>query len=675
MTHILKQVKKNKQSMNRTNESTGPVALVEELQSLFDNAEENTEAIGTPPPSPRQAALARKKSNKTTGTVKIEEAPKRTPIVPPPPPTLPVIDLPTASKRKGKSSQAKEDKGKELADRVQTRSMTRHQLPQPSDSDESETDDHRKEMKKLQQAVNNMTHVVANLQIYTQNQFATMADENKTMFGLFQNYKDQVEKLQREASDRQLATQLHQKIVTVDDAARDGAGSDISSVSIHRTNEWVRASNEALRQTSLTIDNVRHHEQTNVLVPSRMGSQVSAPVHKADHNIGPPVKESSRIGSKVSIAAASAKANMVVPAVDMAACTHSERQSGKITQTTEAPSTSIRRDVKVKSYNGDGNVEQYLAQFRLTAELAGWPEAEWGIRLATVLEGKARAVLTIDCLPKRPSFARMSELLRTRFSSEALPELWRTTLEARKRGEKESLHELMHNILEMAMKAFPSADMGFRKILAGNYFVNALTDERQREYVRCEMPKDIDEAVKKALAFENARKTEEHRQGTISKKVRAIDVDEQSHQQELFFLKEKGRGKSAEKNKESSRPDTGNRVMAEPDDVNRKELQALKSSVTAIMDTQNKIFAQVEQIARKVDQKQNNRPNFNPRVPQAGRAQASVSTRPSAQQTCWNCGSSQHWKRECPEPRRENEQLGNWQGRSLPEQSSGPHQN
>jgi hypothetical protein len=176
-----------------------------------------------------------------------------------------------------------------------------------------------------------------------------------------------------------------------------------------------------------------------------MSSQVSEPVHKLDYTIGRPVKESSRISSKVSIAAASVKPNTAVSVVVMKTCEPSKQQSVKMTEPTETATTSIRRDVKVKSYNDDGNVDQYLTQFRLTAELAGLPKEEWGIRLATVLEGKARAVLTIDSLPKRPSFERVSELLRTRFSSEALPELWRTTLEGRKRGEKESLHELMHN--------------------------------------------------------------------------------------------------------------------------------------------------------------------------------------------------------------------------------------
>ena len=53
-----------------------------------------------------------------------------------------------------------------------------------------------------------------------------------------------------------------------------------------------------------------------------------------------------------------------------------------------------RKDVKLRSYNEETPLDPYLTQFKVTARLAGWPRCEWGARLVTALEGKARRILT-----------------------------------------------------------------------------------------------------------------------------------------------------------------------------------------------------------------------------------------------------------------------------------------
>ena len=99
---------------------------------------------------------------------------------------------------------------------------------------------------------------------------------------------------------------------------------------------------------------------------------------------------------------------------------------------------SNRKDVKLRSYNGDGNVEQFLAQFHVTAALTEWPREDWGSRLATALDGRARQVLTVETLTGKPAFEKLVALLRSRFGPESSPELWRQLLENRKRGERDA---------------------------------------------------------------------------------------------------------------------------------------------------------------------------------------------------------------------------------------------
>ena len=86
---------------------------------------------------------------------------------------------------------------------------------------------------------------------------------------------------------------------------------------------------------------------------------------------------------------------------------------------------SSRKDVKLHSSNGDGNVEQFLAQFHMTAALAEWSREDWGKRLATALDGWARKVRTVKPLTGKPAFEKLVALLRSRFGPESSPELWR----------------------------------------------------------------------------------------------------------------------------------------------------------------------------------------------------------------------------------------------------------
>jgi hypothetical protein len=82
---------------------------------------------------------------------------------------------------------------------------------------------------------------------------------------------------------------------------------------------------------------------------------------------------------------------------------------------------SYKNDFKAKlrTYNGDPYVEQFLEQFRITATVNGWPEEEWGCHLVTALEGKARVILTTEPLPPKPSWKLIAKRLRSHFGSDA----------------------------------------------------------------------------------------------------------------------------------------------------------------------------------------------------------------------------------------------------------------
>jgi len=204
----------------------------------------------------------------------------------------------------------------------------------------------------------------------------------------------------------------------------------------------------------------------------------------------------------------------------------------------------VRSDVKPRPFNGDGYVEQYLAQFKYTAALAHWPKKEWGLQLIAALEGKARRVITEHHLPltDRPSFDKVAQLLRESFGSDASPDVWLTTLERRKRHDKETLTELSQAMMELVGKAFPDVNWRERERVAVGYFVRALREPQHRVHIMASCPKSLTEALQVAIAYENAERVgaDERPRAQSQTKVRAYESNEASEPVVSAPLQKKG---------------------------------------------------------------------------------------------------------------------------------------
>ena len=190
-------------------------------------------------------------------------------------------------------------------------------------------------------------------------------------------------------------------------------------------------------------------------------------------------------------------------------------------------------DIEAPTYGGDAYVDEYLKQFRVRARLAGWPKSEWGSRLLISLEGKARGILTTSNLSDEPSFKELSTLLKKRFGGEASAQVWRATLTQRKRGERESLTELAHSIMEAVVKAYPKRDEDTRQDLATTYFINALLDEGQQQHIFTHEADTLEQAVKLALAYENARRSVHKHSAQFRPRVHVVQEEESEDEEEL----------------------------------------------------------------------------------------------------------------------------------------------
>ena len=312
----------------------------------------------------------------------------------------------------------------------------------------------------------------------------------------------------------------------------------------------------------------------------------------------------------------------------------------------------FKRDVKLKCYSGESDVEQFLTQFKMAAKLGQWPEDQQGAILATLLQGNARRLLPTDPSAPVPTFNELSCQLRARFGTEAEPSYFVTLLNTRVRREKEGLNELKLAIIELSEKAYLDVKIESRRVLVIEPFVRALTDPEQRKAVRMARPKSIDEAVQAAVTFESAARTESRQEKANPRRVRAIAETVPSD-----ISVERNEGKKNKKSKNQNKVNAGGAqaetravmpmvapVTAQPaiqDDV-------LKSLVTAITQLTNK----VENIEQRAQQGRNFRPPSQPPMSAQGSYTGMLQTPRFPPGTCYACGDPSHWKNECPHQRR-----------------------
>ena len=332
-------------------------------------------------------------------------------------------------------------------------------------------------------------------------------------------------------------------------------------------------------------------------------------------------------------------------------------RKGKKEKVSQKNSRRRATDIKAPTYSGDAYVDQFLKQFRTRARLAGWPKDEWGSRLLISLAGKARGILTTSDLPDEPSFKQLSALLKKRFGSEASSQVWRATLSQRKRGERESLTELAHSIMEAVVKAYPKRDDEARQDLATTYFINALLDEGQQQHINTHEVDTLEQATKLAVAYENARRTTQKRSAPFRPRVHTVEEENSAGSVVRQFSSGQGKGRSQ-------------------DDQLNKKMDDLAKSVAALATQVNSMIGHAAQQRPQVSVLGRGGPSRNSQWSgghnNAHQQQRQVSYGPPAAgyTGCFTCEDLSHFSRECPH-RFPIQGAGNAQSRSSAEQGAG----
>ena len=113
--------------------------------------------------------------------------------------------------------------------------------------------------------------------------------------------------------------------------------------------------------------------------------------------------------------------------------------------------------MKLQLYDGDDDLNEYLAQFEILAEINNWEYIAKSLYLAGSLKGGASALPNALDRDQRRDYDSLVRVLKNRYGSAERSELHRAKLQTRIRGKDETLPELAPSIKKLTRLAYPIA--------------------------------------------------------------------------------------------------------------------------------------------------------------------------------------------------------------------------
>lgn len=170
--------------------------------------------------------------------------------------------------------------------------------------------------------------------------------------------------------------------------------------------------------------------------------------------------------------------------------------------------------MKPQLYDGDDDLNEYLAQFEILAEINNWDYITKSLYLAGSLKGGARALLNELNRDQRRDYDSLVKVLNNRYGSAERSELYRAKLQTRIRGKDETLPELAQSIKKLTRLAYPIAHSTLISVLSLEHFIDGDIRLRLREV----NPKTINEAETLAVRLETL-KLADRQKGRMIRKV------------------------------------------------------------------------------------------------------------------------------------------------------------
>lgn len=156
--------------------------------------------------------------------------------------------------------------------------------------------------------------------------------------------------------------------------------------------------------------------------------------------------------------------------------------------------------VKPDIFDGSVPLREYLVQFNLIARANGWSDTLKTVALASNLRGKARSVLDGVFEFEHLSFEELRNKLELRFGEAHLAQTYYTQFTNRKQKSSEDLPSLAADLERLSRLAYPECSHEVRDKIACAQFVSALSDGFLKRTLQLENVSSLKSAVERAMA-------------------------------------------------------------------------------------------------------------------------------------------------------------------------------
>lgn len=214
-------------------------------------------------------------------------------------------------------------------------------------------------------------------------------------------------------------------------------------------------------------------------------------------------------------------------------CNNSHAASIVQNSTGTREKVEINCKVKPQLYDGSDDLEEYLTQFNLLAELNNWNTKTKALFLASSLNGVARAILNEISEPERHCYESLVDALKSRFGSANRSEVFRAELQTRVRFRNETLPELAQAIKKLTRRAYPGTSPVVRDTLALDYFIDAIPETEIRLRLREIGPKTISEAENIAVRLEALRVADRQKGKSVRTAEAVVEGNDRNELQEI----------------------------------------------------------------------------------------------------------------------------------------------
>ena len=174
--------------------------------------------------------------------------------------------------------------------------------------------------------------------------------------------------------------------------------------------------------------------------------------------------------------------------------------------------------LKPQSYSGTDDLEDFLVQFNILAEINGWDYKIKSLYLANSLSGPARSILSEMAIEERRDYGTLVQKLNGRFGSANRTEMFRAQLKSRVLGKDGCISALSVAVRKLVRLSYPNASSNLIETLAIDHFTDALIESDIRLRLREISPKSLAEA--ETIAFRmNALKIVDRQHASFARKT------------------------------------------------------------------------------------------------------------------------------------------------------------